>query len=206
MRKRSLSARGLSALFLATFLAAPAAQTPTRRPIAHADYDAWRSIYTPTLTRDGRYLAYSYMPQEGDGELIVRDLKTGQERREPVGALPPPPLPTGEELSDEPPTPRSVRIVPTADSRFLVATTFATKAASDQARRERKRPEEMPKGEVLLMNLTSNSSSRLPAAKSVQVPSRGGAWLAYLKEGAPPRRESGDREGGSTPRVEYGTD
>jgi hypothetical protein len=79
------------------------------------------------------------MPQEGDGELIVRDLKTGQERRENVGALPPPPIPTDEELPDEPPAPRSVRIVMTADSRFLVATTFPSRAATDQARRERKR-------------------------------------------------------------------
>jgi dipeptidyl aminopeptidase/acylaminoacyl peptidase len=56
------------------------------------------------------------------------------------------------------------------------------------------------------MNLTSNSSNRLPAARSVQVPSRGGPWLAYLKEGAAPPRESGGRDGGSAPRVDYGTD
>jgi dipeptidyl aminopeptidase/acylaminoacyl peptidase len=186
----------------------PSAQS-ARRALTHGDYDAWRSIFTPTLTRDGRFLAYSYMPQDGDGELIVRDIKSGQERREPVGALPPPPLPNPEEVSDEPPAPRSVRILTTSDSRFLVATSFATKAATEQARRERKRPEEMPKGDLLVMNLASNAVLRLPAAKTVQVPTRGGPWLAYLKEGDPPPRASNAADAsreGAAPRVEYGTD
>src|SRR5207247_9794610 len=65
--------------------AAPLAQRTAKAPLTHADYDGWRGIYTPTLARDGRYLAYSFMPQEGDGELVVRDLKTGQERRPVVG-------------------------------------------------------------------------------------------------------------------------
>ena len=63
--------------------AAPVA-APAKRALTHRDYDAWRSVATPTLSRDGRYFAYSYMPQEGDGELIVKDLKTGKEQRYPV--------------------------------------------------------------------------------------------------------------------------
>jgi hypothetical protein len=206
MFTRALRFRLAAVLAVAVSLTLASSAQTSKRPLTHADYDAWRSIYTPTLTRDGRFLAYAFMPQDGDGDLIVRDLKTGQERREPVGALPPPPIPTGEEPPDEPATPRSVRIFTTSDSRFVVATTFPAKAATAQARRERKRPEEMPKGEVLVVNLTANGSTRLPAAKRVQVPSRGGAWLAYLKQGAPAPRESGAREGGSAPRVEYGTD
>lgn len=82
----------------ASILATPSAQG-VKRPLTHGDYDAWRSIFTPTLSRDGRYLVYSYMPQDGDGDLVVRDIKTGQERRAPVGALPPPPLPNPEETN-----------------------------------------------------------------------------------------------------------
>jgi dipeptidyl aminopeptidase/acylaminoacyl peptidase len=105
-----------------------------------------------------------------------------------------------------------VRIVTTSDSRFVIATTFPSKAATDQARRERKRPDEMPKGEVLVMNLVSGQTTRLPAAKSIQVPARGGSWLAYLKEAVPATggardgaaRETTARDG--APRTEYGTD
>jgi dipeptidyl aminopeptidase/acylaminoacyl peptidase len=177
-------------LFIAIAVtAAPAAQS--KRPLTHEDFDGWRTIYTPTLTRDGRYLAYSFMPQDGDGELVVRDLRTGQEHREPAGALPPPVIQTAEETNpDEPPPVRSIRILASGDSRFVVATTFAAKAATEQARREKKRPEEMPKGELLIISLADNKVTRLPAVKSIQMPSRGGAILAYLKEG-PPKNEHG---------------
>ena len=48
------------------------AQAP-RRPLEPRDFDAWRSIATPQLSRDGRWLAYSFMPQDADGDLVVRD-------------------------------------------------------------------------------------------------------------------------------------
>ena len=132
-----------------------------------------------------------YMPQEGDGELIIRDLKSGQELREPAGALPPPVIQTAEETNpDEPPPVRSIRILASSDSRFVVATTFAKKAATDQARREKKRAEDMPKGELLIINLETKAVTRLAAPRSVQMPARGGAWLAYSKEG-PPKSEYG---------------
>src|SRR5262245_35272566 len=134
---------------------APAAQT-AKRPLSHADYDAWRSIYTPVLTRDGRFLVYSYMPQEGDGDLVVRDLKTGQERREGVGAIPPPVIQNADEINpDEIPAPRSVRIVTSSDSRFVAVVTFPSKAVADEARRAKKRPDEMPKGDLLIVDLTA---------------------------------------------------
>ena len=162
---------------------APAAQT-AKRPLSHDDYDAWRSIYTPTLTRDGRFLVYSFMPQEGDGELVVRDLKTGQERREGVGAMPPPVIQNADEVNpDEVPAPRSVRIVTSSDSRFVVATTFASKAAVDQARRAKKRPDEMPKGDLLIMDVDVASCDANPDGE--ERADAGARWrVAGVSEGA----------------------
>jgi dipeptidyl aminopeptidase/acylaminoacyl peptidase len=188
----ALPVKRVAALIVVALMSAafPAAQT-AKRSLTHDDYDGWRTIFTPVVTRDGRYLAYSFMPQDGDGELIIRDLKTGQEHRERAGALPPPVIQTAEETNpDEPPPVRSIRILATSDSRFVVATTFASKAATDQAKREKKRADDMPKGEVVIITLGSKAVTRLAPAKSVQVPARGGAWLAYLKEG-PPKSEYG---------------
>src|SRR5262245_33196251 len=79
----------LRAVFLAgalLVLALPAAsQTTAKRPLTHKDYDSWRSSGAPVLSRDGAYLAYSINPQDGAGELVVRDLKTGKELRQPRG-------------------------------------------------------------------------------------------------------------------------
>ena len=91
----------LLAAFTLTTAAFAAESTPAtpaaKRPLSLDDFDAWRSLASPTLSRDGRWLAYSFMPQDGDGEVVVRELATGREQRLPVGALPPPPPP--------PPTP-----------------------------------------------------------------------------------------------------
>ncbi len=161
---------------------ASATAQPTKRPIAHTDFDAWRTIATPVLSHDGKWLAYSVQPQDGDGELVVREIASGKERRESVGLLPPPATMPNEENPDAPPVPRAIRVTFSSDSRFLVATTFASKADTVAARKARKKPEEMPKGGLLILNLASAEAVRVSDVKSMQVPSKGGALVAYLKE------------------------
>ena len=182
---------------------APTSIAVMKRPLAHRDYDAWRSIATPTLSRDGRYLAYSYMPQDGDGDLIVRDLKTGKEQKYGVGALPPPPLPDPDANPDAPPPVRNVRISFTADSKYVVCTTYPLKADTDKAKKDKKKPEDMPKGGLVIVDLTTFESTAVASVKSVQVPSKAGTWIAYAKESkdppAPPARPG-------VTRKEYGTD
>ena len=78
---------------------ASAMAQPTKRPIAHTDFDAWRTIATPVLSSDGKWLAYSVQPQDGDGELIVREIASGKERRESVGLLPPPMIAPNEQTT-----------------------------------------------------------------------------------------------------------
>ena len=185
--------------------AAPAqrAAAPAKRPLAHRDYDAWRSIATPVLSRDGRYFAYSYMPQDGDGDLVVRDLKTGKEQRYGVGALPPPPLPDPDANPDAPPPVLNVRISFTGDSAYAVCTTYPLKADTDNARKEKKKPEEMPKGGLVIVDLATFASTRVQAVKTVQVPAKAGAWIAYAKESKEPAPLPA-RPG--VTRREYGTD
>ena len=61
-RRLSVSPRTLQiGLFLGSLLVAELAwgQTalPAKRPLTHADYDGWKSVQLPALSRDGRYLA-----------------------------------------------------------------------------------------------------------------------------------------------------
>jgi dipeptidyl aminopeptidase/acylaminoacyl peptidase len=163
---------------------ADANEQAQKRPFSHQDFDAWRSIDSEVLSRDGRYLAYSFMPLEGDGDFIVRDLTSGTDRRESVGALPPPLTPL--ESNPERPSPRrKVSVVFTSDSKFVVATAFPTHADSLQAKREKKKADELPKEGLVVLNLATGGTVRLDAVKNFQVPAKGGAWLAYLKTAAP---------------------
>ena len=208
MSRRSLFLLAPAVLLLAVL----GAQPPVKRPLTHLDYDGWRSIQSPQLSRDGRFLAYALFPQEGDGEVVVRELATGKEHRQSAGALPPPP--ETEDPEAEPgqgPPRRSIRLAFTHDGRFLVSATYPSKADTDKAKKERKRPEEMPKGGLLIMDVATGAASRIADVKSFQVPERGESLLAYLKEGKPaekpaPKEGEARPPARSRPRTEYGTE
>ena len=54
--------------------------SPTvKKPLSYDAYDYWRSIQGTTLSRDGEWLAYALTAQGADGELVVRNLRTGTE-------------------------------------------------------------------------------------------------------------------------------
>jgi dipeptidyl aminopeptidase/acylaminoacyl peptidase len=179
---RAILRRKLTTVLL--LAAALAAQAPSKRPITHRDFDPWRTISAVTLSPDGKYLAYAFMPQRGDGDLVVREAATGREWRENVGELPPPPV-TPADAEGPPPEPPTIRVAFTSDSRWLIASTYPRKEEMDKARKERRRADDLPRQGLLLMKLGSGETTRIDRVKNFQVPSRGGAWVAYLKE-APP--------------------
>ena len=155
-----------------------------KRPLTHQDYDGWRSILSPAVSNDGQYLAYGLFPQEGDGVVIVRDLKSGRDWRENAGALPPPPAPDPNN-EDAPPPQRSVRLAFTTDSKHLVFLAYPSKAETDQAKKDKKKADEMPKPSLLIFDLSAMTSSRVADVASFQVPENGPSLLAYLKGAKP---------------------
>jgi dipeptidyl aminopeptidase/acylaminoacyl peptidase len=153
-----------------------------KRPLTHADYDGWQHIQNQHLSDDGAFLAYAQFPQEGDGVLIVRNLKTGREFREQIGQLPPPPPPNYAAAEDEPPMPRGITLSFTRDSKTLVFSTFPSKAEVDQAKKDKKKPAEGPKNGLRIVNLGSGEVFRSERVKSFQVPTKGDGFMAYLHE------------------------
>src|SRR5882724_2707251 len=109
----------------------------SKRPIHHKDYDSWRAIVGQKLSNDGKYLAYGVFPQEGDGEVVIRNLVTGKEEHQPAGVRPAPTPPTPGEEGPAPEA-RGMTLAFSADSKTLVFSTFPSKAASDQAKKDKK--------------------------------------------------------------------
>src|SRR5437016_4925701 len=70
------------------FSPASAQTAPAKKPITHDVYDSWKSIQGTKLSNDGVWLAYALTPQDGDGELVVRNLKTNAEIRAARGRDP----------------------------------------------------------------------------------------------------------------------
>jgi dipeptidyl aminopeptidase/acylaminoacyl peptidase len=197
-----------------------------KRPLNHRDYDGWRAIVGQKLSPDGKWLAYGLFPQEADGEVVIRNLVTGKEQREPAGARPQPVPATGAE-EGPPPEARGAVITFSADSRTVVFSTFPPKADTDKAKKEKKTAAQMPKDAMVIVDLASGKATRVERVKRFQMPEKASGWLAYWKEAPEPPAGQGrggaaanpgdsDQQGGrggrggagagSGPRPEFGSD
>ncbi len=142
---------------------------PAKRPLRHTDYDSWRSIAPQVLSRDGKTLAYGLFPEDGDGELVVRDLVTGAEKRYAAGAIPLTPDPDNAENPEAPPPVRTIRVSFTSTGKHIVATTFPPK----KDRRD--------KPGLLIIDVATGVETRVADVATMQVPENGGDWVAYKK-------------------------
>ena len=176
----------LAAFFIlhASFFISCAAAQP-RRPLKHGDFDGWRSIATPEISLDGKWIACSFMPLEGDGDVIVRELATSREITIPVGALPPVTGATDANNHLRAAQRRKISLAFTSDAQFLVATTFPGFDALRAAKRAKTKADNLPKDGLVIVNTQTGNTERIARVKNMQVPSHGGQWLAYLKEPAP---------------------
>jgi dipeptidyl aminopeptidase/acylaminoacyl peptidase len=229
---RSALTRGALAIIVCAALLAPLAPAqsqPARRPLqkrslTHDDYDAWRSIQSQQLSRDGRFVAYALVPQDGDGEVVVRNLATGSEWRHPRGSRPDPAA--QQESTGEPPPGRrrgagqgtaGGQLSFTADSRAALFLIYPPKAEVEKAKKQRKRPEEMPKNSLGIMDLATGKVTVIERVRRFQDPEDAGGFVACLLEPKPEERRPEDRRSetaGSPPaerrrrerRKEYGSD
>ncbi len=186
----------LCAALVVALLVAPlgAEQPSAKKPITHDVYDGWKSIQGTKVSRDGVWVAYALVPQDGDGELVVRSLKTSVEYRAARGRNP----------------------VMTPDSRFVVFEKSPLKADVDKARKAKRRPEEMPKSGVGVVDLSSGQVTTLAEhVKSFRLPEDPIRIVAYLAAPEPAPRgrsqerpEGEDSQEGKTPakKHEPGTD
>ena len=174
---------------LATMASAQQAAAPTaKRALTHQDYDSWRSILAQQVSRDGKFVAYAYMPQDGDGEIVVRNIATGVDWRAARGYRPPVPPPDdpGTNVAEfQAEQARLLRPVFTADSRFVVFGTEPTKAELNKAKKEKRKPEEMPKNGLAIMDLSTGTVTRIERVKTFRVPEDGSGFIAYLLEPKP---------------------
>jgi dipeptidyl aminopeptidase/acylaminoacyl peptidase len=160
-------------------------QQPAKRPLRHSDYDTWRSIQSPLLSRDGKFLAYALTPQDGDGEVVVRNLVNGAEWRFPRGSRPlAPSLLQKSSLAKSAPTASPVgRLAFTADGRFLVFPITPSVAESKKAKGVGKAAE--PARNALgLVDLKTGTLTRIPRVKTFQLPEEGTDVLVYHRESA----------------------
>jgi dipeptidyl aminopeptidase/acylaminoacyl peptidase len=176
-----------------------------KRTLTHQDYDSWRSIQAQQISRDGKFVAYAFMPQDGDGEIVVRNVASDVEWRAPRGYRPPVPPPDnpaggiGEFLAGQA---RFVRPTFTADSKFVVFGIEPTKAELNKAKKEKKKPEEMPKNAMGIMDVSNGQVTRIEKVKNFQIPEDGSGFIAYLLEAKPEEKKAEEKKEEKKPETE----
>src|SRR5262249_50471878 len=202
-RRKSVTSR-LVAFFIAASLSAPAIvarQRPQKRPLTHNDYDGWRLIQAQTLSPDGKFVAYALAPEDGDGEVVVRNLETGKEWRAPRGALPTT-VPQVNPFAENAALPQPPRTHFTADSRFVVFQILPAKSETARAKKEKKKPEDMPKNAMGIIDVASGNLSRVDRVKNFQVPEQGAGFVAYLLEPKPEDKKNPEDKKGDDKKEE----
>lgn len=147
-------------LFLALSLACSTAigQTKSKKPLDHSVYDGWQSVSSEAITNDAKWVLYAVLPQEGDAELLVKELKTGAATR----------------------IPRVNAAEFTNDSKYAVFLIKPFFKDTREAKIKKKRPDELPKDTLGVLTL-GGALKKLPGVKSYKLPEEGSGLLAYLK-------------------------
>ena len=192
LHRESLVCGVIFALSL-TVLSLDLAGQAGKRPLTYDVYDSWKSIQGTALSRDGRWLAYALTAQGIDGELVVRNLESGQEHRHPRGTSP--------EFS--------------ADGKFVVFSIVPTKADEERQREQERRagargqgrgegqPEgqrNQPRNSAGIMTLATGQVATVERIGAISLPEESSAWVALhrgtARSGAAGRGGRGGRGGG----------
>ncbi|HSJ10887.1 MAG TPA: hypothetical protein VK928_13270, partial [Longimicrobiales bacterium] len=170
-----------SPIFLITLLLAAAALVAPRDAAAqktvldHDAYEVWDTIGGATLSRDGQWVLYHRLRYDRDGSLVVRATSAATEHVFARG--------TGGSFD--------------AGSGYVVFTIRAARDSVLAARRARRRPDQMPKDTLAILELATGRVTKVPATRSFSLPEEGGGWLAYQLERPGPAPAAG---GANAPR------
>ena len=168
------------------------AQTGPKVPLNYAVYDSWKSIIGVQSSQDGKWIVYALTPEEGVGEVIVRNVTSGKELRAPRGSAP----------------------VFRPDGSYVVCSVAPGTAATDAAKAQLGTDDKTP-ASMGILRLSDGKFTVIPRIARFRVPEFGGGAIAYLKAPAdkPKAKVAETTETpsalGSTPvvaRTEPGTD
>ncbi|MDR0331838.1 MAG: prolyl oligopeptidase family serine peptidase [Dysgonamonadaceae bacterium] len=126
-----------------------------KKALDHSVYDGWKSLTNVNISNDGKILTSLISPQEGDTTLWIRNLDRSRTF-------------TMDRVN---------RYSVSIDGRFTVGLLRPSFADRRQARIDRKRPEDMPKDSLVIVNNTTFSIDTIPNVKSFTAPAE---WISHI--------------------------
>ena len=171
-------------LFLVVFVSVTFAQ---KKPLTLADFDSWKSISNQQTTKSGNYITWQLEPQEGDGELVLYNTLNGTKKRFARGSNP--------------------RI--TSDEKYLVFTVKPLYAEEREAKRKKKKKDEIPKDHLVIYSLSTAKADTIKNIESYKLPAEEGNWVAITLKVEEEKKEAETQkssEGSSKAPVRGGKD
>ncbi len=129
-----------------------------KKQLDHTVYDDWKSLTNISIDDNGRFTAAIITPQEGDSKLFIQDLKKNKNFE--YNRI------SGYSLSP--------------DGSYTVALLKAPFADTRQAKIDKKKPEEMPKDSLIIINNETFTFNILPNVKSYKTSQELGNYVAYI--------------------------
>ncbi|MEO6214078.1 MAG: prolyl oligopeptidase family serine peptidase [Vicinamibacterales bacterium] len=136
--------------------AAVAPAQSVKKSVELDDIIAWKSIGTTVLSSNGEWFAYRIAPQEGDAELVVRNIASGKETKFNLGEVGAPGGGGGRGGAADAGGGAGVSF--SDDAKWIAFTTNPTRAEGQRLRRQR-RPVE---GSVSVVNLAGGEKKEYP--------------------------------------------
>jgi dipeptidyl aminopeptidase/acylaminoacyl peptidase len=132
-----------------------------KKPLDHSVYDAWQSVGSKQLSNNGLWANFIINVQEGDGNLYFQET-----------------APTNRKLKVD----RGTNASFSPDSKFAALAIKPLFKDVRMAKIKKKKPDEMTKDTLAIVNLTSLSVTKIPRIKSFTFPEKGVAIIAYQFE------------------------
>jgi len=155
----------LICLVLSLVLMSPVySQEKDLKPIENvSDIMAWKSIRGTTISANGNWLAFYLVPQEGDGNLKVKNTAQDKEYSFPIG---------------EPPTYfSSSALCFSEDSQWLAYTVYPTRKEARKLKKQKKKVYH----KAALLNLESGEKKELEKIRSFSFSGENPHWIAFHK-------------------------
>jgi dipeptidyl aminopeptidase/acylaminoacyl peptidase len=132
----------------------------SKKNLTHDVYDFWKDIPERTISNDGSQFVYAVNPQEGDGKLYFKNLIANT-------------FATAD---------RGYESRITYDSKNVVFKIKPMLNAVKEAKRAKKKKEDMPKDSLGVFDFVLNETTKFANIISYKIPEKAGGWLAYLGE------------------------
>ena len=157
---------GLLAAILALALSSPEAYSQ-KKAMDHDVYDSWQSVQGTMMSPDGNIIVYQVNPQQGDGELFIRNMTpTGKKKK-------------GKEAARELTIPRGYMSAIDPEGKWVCLKIKPEYARTRKEKIDKKKPDQRTKDTLAVVNLVNMSVEKFPNAESFSVPFSNIRAVAY---------------------------